>query len=632
MTSAHVYLFLDLTNAGNEPEEISDYLRFTMSADGLGNFVEGATVLLPANHDLSELAPARGWHIAAGGRPILEANAAMQSAGDSGCHLLVLLGPAAATSEAVGVLIEAFALDSHFGVNIPRQLDADGTVHKIAQEQGDPALKTLARRMLTGIPEYYILPEMLASCMLIRDTLVANLPALDESYETLRGSIAHYLSRARRAGFRTAVINHAAISADADANRSPLVSKADMRKLHTEYPDAGRAKTELIEQPLHAFESFLGRLYSLKADLRKSLLLDVRGVPSHINGTAEAVLALCDALKRESAGWQISLLALPASAQYHQLESRYPEWPILTHEENHHFTAALRPSQPWHMSTMLELHRMALLNFYMMLDTISWDILFEAPAGLHAYWDFMSQYADGLLYDSFDTRDHVVRRFPDAASRPEHVSQLSFHPRDYALESFLDLANPGEYIFVIGNDYDHKNLGPTVDLLTSAFPFQNLKVLGLKRHSHPRVQVLESGRVPVEDIEALFARAKLIVFPSFYEGFGFPVMKGLSYGRTVIARKSSLLRELADNYRGPGRLLGFTTPADFVDTVGRMIHGYPVEEVPLGGALSDGQEPKDWRVIARGILQFVENRMESPADIQWMKRERAIRQLNAFSF
>jgi hypothetical protein len=224
----------------------------------------------------------------------------------------------------------------------------------------------------------------------------------------------------------------------------------------------------------------------------------------------------------------------------------------------------------------------------------------------------------------------MLRRFPAAESTPSYVSHLSFNPRDYVSEDYLDLANSGDYIFIVGNGYDHKHLGPTVDLLSASFPSRAIKVLGLRTHSHSMVQAWESGKLPTSEIEILFARAQVIVFPSFYEGFGFPVLKGLSYGRTVIARKSALLCEIAGNYRGPGKLLAYSTPFDLVDILGRVIHGYPSDDLPLGRDLAEGQQPRNWRDVAQGLFAFIERQMSRPETFRWEQRERAIRQLNAF--
>ena len=68
---------------------------------------------------------------------------------------------------------------------------------------------------------------------------------------------------------------------------------------------------------------------------------------------------------------------------------------------------------------------------------------------------------------------------------------------------------------------------------------------------------------------------------------GFPMIKGLSLGKTVIARRSELVCELADLYRGPGTLVDFETTEELVEAVGRLLHELPLPALPLGAALSD---------------------------------------------
>lgn len=53
------------------------------------------------------------------------------------------------------------------------------------------------------------------------------------------------------------------------------------------------------------------------------------------------------------------------------------------------------------------------------------------------------------------------------------------------------------------------------------------------------------GRVPQEDLPALYANAKLFVFPSVYEGFGMPVLEAMRMGVPVLTSKRSSLPEVA---------------------------------------------------------------------------------------
>jgi len=337
-------------------------------------------------------------------------------------------------------------------------------------------------------------------------------------------------------------------------------------------------------------------------------------------------------LRRLDSDWTVSLWAAPDAAEVHALADRYPCWELIDGRRERYFTAALRPSQPWNFGSMVELHRMALFNFYTMLDTIAWDILFVAPRGLDATWKFLSEYADGILYISQYTRDRFATRFPSSTTTPGYVSRLSLDPADYRVKAKHDARSGGEqFVFVVGNTYDHKDVGPTVDTLASAFPLLSIKAIGLRSHSNPNVECLESGRVQQADMDRLFAQAAAIVFPSFYEGFGFPVMKGLSNGRTVIARHSELRLEVARHYRGPGRLIPFRNPRELIEAVTGVLHGSAVIELSVGDALSGADQPSDWREVARGVLGFIEGQVQDLAKCRWPAREKAIEQMDAYS-
>ena len=630
MKPTGIELFADLTIFGDDTSGLRDNIAALSAADSLGGFVERATILISESEALDDIPISAGWSVVRGSNHTVSANSALVSARDAGRHLLVLSGAESATNESVGALAEAFSWDDHFGVSVPRHATLSGNVLPIIPELRFAA-EAMPRRVLTEVPEFYVLPEFLDSCFLIRHIVLEVLPLLDESSETLSGAFQKYLCRARRTGFRTVVANRVLVSKrHTTSNQKQPVSKRDLKSLHAEYPDAGRAKAEVARDPLHLHEALLGRLFSPDVAQRQSMLLDLRGVPDHMNGTAEAALALCDAIRNLRSSWNITILAEKSSSDYHSLASRYPDWKLIDQLGRDLFTVALRLSQPWKLETQIELHRIALLNIYAMLDTIAWDILFEAPPALSSCWEFMTQYSDGLLYNSNYTRKHVFCRFPLARSTPALVYHHSFSPDDYVVPALRTGGSEG-YWFVIGNNYEHKALTSTVDLLVSSFPFKKLRVLGLKSHPSSQVETVESGRVPAADIERLFSGADLVIFPSLYEGFGLPVIRGLSYGRTVIARQSDLLIELAGLYRGPGRLIPFSSAYELVDAIGRVIYGAEIPELPLGTVLDvNKSEPLNWGSIGENVLNFVSTRMQRKREFRWLSRQRAVGYLQAY--
>lgn len=114
-----------------------------------------------------------------------------------------------------------------------------------------------------------------------------------------------------------------------------------------------------------------------------------------------------------------------------------------------------------------------------------------------------------------------------------------------------------------------------------------------------RVRIL--GFVDDADLPALYRHAALFVFPSLYEGFGFPVLEAMACGVPTISANASSLPEVA----GDAALL--------VD---------PLDVDALAGAMASALEDADLRagMISRGRVQA--------AQFTW---ERATRQLlNAF--
>ena len=254
------------------------------------------------------------------------------------------------------------------------------------------------------------------------------------------------------------------------------------------------------------------------------------------------------------------------------------------------YAAAVRLSQPWHSSDVESLERVAGVTVFWILDTIAWDVAYCAPDGLDGVWQHIASEADGLLFISDFSRRRFETRFccrPDVHRR---TCRLSLDPRDYARPVSASPSS-APYWLVMGNTFDHKHIAPTIDLLSRSFPRKPLLVLGDRNQPRTaRVTRLRSGIVEEETMSAAFAHAEAIIFPSFYEGFGLPIVEGLSYGRTVIARASSLVDELAAEYQGPGRLLTFSTERELIGLLNELERGGSPEGRPLG----EGRNGSAW--------------------------------------
>lgn len=120
---------------------------------------------------------------------------------------------------------------------------------------------------------------------------------------------------------------------------------------------------------------------------------------------------------------------------------------------------------------------------------------------------------------------------------------------------------PEEYVLYLGINKPHKNLAGLVEAwahLAHQRPPGNEKLViaGAWDPRYPQVKQLATrlnltqaiiflGSIPDTDLPALYGAARLFVFPSFYEGFGLPVLEALSCGTPVACSHASSLPEVA---------------------------------------------------------------------------------------
>ena len=121
--------------------------------------------------------------------------------------------------------------------------------------------------------------------------------------------------------------------------------------------------------------------------------------------------------------------------------------------------------------------------------------------------------------------------------------------------------------------------------------------LGIER------DVLLAGHVPTEHLPGLYANAALLVMPSFYEGFGFPVAEAMASGTPVVCSNASSLPEVA----GDAALLADPhRPEEFAQRIAEVLENATVAASLREKGLARAQL-FDWRKNAEATYRVYQS-------------------------
>ncbi|MBI2029517.1 glycosyltransferase family 4 protein [Candidatus Gottesmanbacteria bacterium] len=153
------------------------------------------------------------------------------------------------------------------------------------------------------------------------------------------------------------------------------------------------------------------------------------------------------------------------------------------------------------------------------------------------------------LIDLFDfPKDKIKVVYPGISSNFRRQSEEKIRE----VREKFSLKNP--YILSVGTREPRKNVDKTIeafDKIKDLFDF-DLVIVGKlgwgpdKRSGDDRVKLL--GYVDDKYLPSLYSAASCFVYPSLYEGFGFPILEAMACGSGVVTSKGGSLSEIGGKY------------------------------------------------------------------------------------
>ena len=218
--------------------------------------------------------------------------------------------------------------------------------------------------------------------------------------------------------------------------------------------------------------------------------------------------------------------------------------------------------------------------------------------------------ADGLIAVSENTRQDAIRIL---GITPEKITTIhSGVPDEYFHAAPLRRGKP--YVLFVGTIEPRKNIETLLDawegmrfrsdfdlLIVGPMGWSSERIEPRLRSGKDGVQYL--GYVAEQDMPALNAGATAFVYPSLYEGFGFPVAQAMAAGVPVVTSNTSCLPEVA----GGGAL--FVDPRSPAEIRGALERLLDSESLRVCIAQKGREKAADyrWPECARASLQFFRN-------------------------
>lgn len=211
------------------------------------------------------------------------------------------------------------------------------------------------------------------------------------------------------------------------------------------------------------------------------------------------------------------------------------------------------------------------------------DLIFVKFPHLYSYWDRKIHYykfkkaaqnADKIIAISLQTKNDIIENFKINPSKIEVIYQgchavFKQQFTDNLINEVVKKYNlPDKYILNVGTIETRKNVLLAVKAIKNIDVF--LVIVGKETKYAAEVKryildndlthkVLFLKGLSLQELAILYQKASVFVYPSFYEGFGIPIIEALYSKTPVITNKSGVFSETA----GPNSL--YINPFDVDD-------------------------------------------------------------------
>jgi GT2 family glycosyltransferase len=467
---------------------------------------------------------------------------------------LLLNSDARLTSGALSEIRYVSETDNFIGFVSPRSNNATICTLPTSQYNNRPeSASDIDISFMKSLPRVSYSPTAVGFCLLIKYSILQDFGLLDEVYGMGYNEENDLIMRANRLGYRAVLANwayvfHMGSASFGTVDVSHNAHDVNNRKLlDSRYPEYSASISSYFRSAQFRTELLYSNSFIGPAN-RPRVVFDLSNVGTYHNGTSElAVTVVKEFCHKCSSFFDIYIDINPNSLHFHELD-RFPDIKIA--QENDTFLFSMRFGNYFDYESIYNQSLSAAIVGVMLLDTISLDCQYLESQTLLPIWTIGIKCADFLLFNSEFTQNQFRLRLNCLEDKRQNSVLHSFESNIRKNSNFtnskrIDLLK-SKHILIIGNNFSHKNVRPIVNALISRGYSGAVVVLSSgEPFNSDNVKSLKSGNLSSSEINELYFGASLIVFPTHYEGFGFPIIHALALKKPIIVRDIPCFREIA---------------------------------------------------------------------------------------
>jgi GT2 family glycosyltransferase len=496
-------------------------------------------------------------------------NIAIKEAADSNFSILLLNSDTVVFGDWLSQILQVARCDEKIGFVSPRSNNA--TIANYPPE-GDTYFGHSPERCFEmfqqfshGLPQFSFVPVANGFCLFIQNWVLKEVGFLDPIFGRGYEEENDLMLRANEFGINAVLANWAFVwhqGSVSFSNESETLKVKNHETIVERFPEYPNMLHRYYTSANYIAEMIWAALNQSK----KIIIFDLSNLGPYTNGTSVMVKEILDRLKNyTNDSFEMVIYTNRQSFEYHQLGDLGARWIDSSKDQLQNAACIVRIGQIFDFNHLITLRKNCAVLIVFMLDTIAWD-----TQHLNSTFDPGSWSATFLLADKTPTISESAKtlfksRFDFINDNLMPVRMLSTSSRDYRRD-FLSTKRGHDYILIIGNKFRHKFVDQTVKALVEN-EVGSIIAIGATNVKSDLVSSHPSGKLGSNEIDILIREARFVIFPSFYEGFGLPILEVISQGVPIFVRNTSISREIRDKCDKPELILLFDDTKDLIDKI-----------------------------------------------------------------